>query len=278
MADADVDGAHISALLLRMFVMYFPQMIEAGMVYKAIPPLYSIKQGKKNKYFTEQIDIVRYIQKLFVQKYTMATVKKQVLENKQITVFFMKNNDYNYHLLRMANTYAVDPYLLEMILINYIMNKDSINVQKLNKDVKSKYRFMGVEKIKNTVIVKGTIDKSNMVIINDKFIFDCRYILDILRSNDNYYYLINGELKSIYEIMSLYDNTSPNGVQRYKGLGEMDKEELAESTLYPGSDRTLVRYTLKDAKEQLEAVREYESDSKKILNLVGNISRDDLLD
>ena len=49
MADGDIDGNHISALLLRMFVMYFPQMIEAGMVYKAIPPLYSIKVGNKNK-------------------------------------------------------------------------------------------------------------------------------------------------------------------------------------------------------------------------------------
>ena len=62
--------------------MYFPQMIEAGMVYKAIPPLYSIKQGNKNRYFTEQIDIVRYIQKLFLQKYEMNTVKKQPLQNK----------------------------------------------------------------------------------------------------------------------------------------------------------------------------------------------------
>ena len=58
----------------------------------------------------------------------------------------------------------------------------------------------------------------------------------------------------------------------------MDSDELAESTLYPGSDRTLVRYTLQDAKEEIEAIREYESDSKKILSLVGNVSRDDLLD
>jgi DNA gyrase subunit B len=52
MTDADVDGAHIAALLLRMFVMYYPFLIEAGMVYKAVPPLYSIKDGKKTKYFT----------------------------------------------------------------------------------------------------------------------------------------------------------------------------------------------------------------------------------
>lgn len=258
--------------------MYFPQMIEAGMVYKAIPPLYSIRQGNKNKYFTEQVDIIRYIQKLFLQKYEMKTLKKQPLQNKDITVFFMKNADYIYHLSTVADTYAVDPYLLEMVLIHYITNKNSINIQKLNKDIKSVYRFMGVEKVKNTVMIKGTIEKSNLIIMHDKFISDCHKILEILRNNDEFYYLINGEAKSIYQIMSIYNSTSPNSIQRYKGLGEMDEDELAESTLYPGSDRTLVRYTLQDAKEEIEAIREYESDSKKILSLVGNVTRDDLLD
>ena len=278
MADADVDGAHISALLLRMFVMYFPQMIEAGMVYKAIPPLYSIKHGGKNKYFTEQIDIVRYIQKIFQQKYTMATMKKQKLQNKEITVFFMKNTDYLYHLNKVASTYAVQPYLLEMVLNHYIKNNHSFKADKLNKEINSVYRFMGATKVGKYVHIKGTIDKCNTIITNDKFMMDCRDILRIMEDNDSLTYLIDGKPHSIYQIMCLYEKVSPNNVQRYKGLGEMDYDELAESTLYPGSDRTLVRYTMQDAKEEIEAIREYESDSKKILGLIGNISRDDLLD
>jgi DNA gyrase/topoisomerase IV subunit B len=83
---------------------------------------------------------------------------------------------------------------------------------------------------------------------------------------------------SILEIMKLYKNISPNGIQRYKGLGEMQDWELAESTLYPGSDRTLVRYTMEDALDEINAIREYESDTKKILTLVNNVSREDLLD
>ena len=258
--------------------MYFPQMIEAGMVYKAVPPLFAIKQGGKNKYFTEQIDIIRYIQKMFIQKYQMTTLKNETLQNKDITVFFMKNTDYLYHLNRIANTYALDPLLLEMILIHYITNKNSIKVDKLNTEVNSVFRFMGAEKVGKTVMVKGTIEKSNLAIINDKFIFDCREILAIMNNNDSLFYKINGEVMSIFKIMTLYDKVSPSSVQRFKGLGEMDKEELQESTLYPGSDRTLIRYTLQDAKEEIEAIREYESDSKKILSLVGNVTREDLLD
>ena len=247
------------------------------MLYKAIPPLYSIKEGKKNRYFTETIDIVRYIQKKFTDKYTLS-IKSKNLSSREITVFFMRNNDYIYYLERVANTYAVDPYLLEIVLNNYVSNKNKINYDKLSKEVKSKYRFMNVEKIKGVVTLKGTIDKVNTLIISDKFINDCSYILDIIRNNDSLYYDINKEKKTIYEIMKLYESVSPSSVQRYKGLGEMDYDELAESTLYPGSDRTLVRYTLEDVKEEIEAVREYESNPKKILGLVGNVTRDDLID
>ena len=247
------------------------------MVYKAIPPLYSIKEGKKNRYFTEQIDIVRYIQKKFMEKYTLS-IGKNNLSSKDITKFLMTNTDYIYYLERVANTYAVDPNLLEIIINNYVSNKNKINLEKLTKDIKQKYRFMNAKKVKNTVIVEGTIDKVNTLIVSDKFIKDCSHILDIIRNNNNLYYNLNGEKKSIYQIMKLYEASAPSNISRYKGLGEMNKNELAESTLYPGSDRTLVRYTLEDIKEEIEAVREYESDSKKILGLVGNVSRDDLLD
>jgi DNA gyrase/topoisomerase IV subunit B len=78
--------------------------------------------------------------------------------------------------------------------------------------------------------------------------------------------------------MNAYNQNMPNSIQRYKGLGEMPDKELAESTLYPGLNRTLIRYTMEDAKETLEAIREYESDSKKILTLVKNVNRNDLLE
>ena len=245
------------------------------MVYKAIPPLYSIKEGKKNRYFTEQRDIVKFIQNKFSEKYTMS-VGKEPLANRAITDFLIDNADYIYFLERVSNTYAVNPYLLEMILNNYVSNKNKINFAKLSKDVKAQYRFMNVEKANNNIIVKGTIDKVNTLIISDKFINDCIYILNIIRKNERLYYNINGETKSIYEIMKLYESVTPASIQRYKGLGEMDTNELAESTLYPGSNRTLVRYTLEDVKETIEAVREYESNPKKILGLIGNVTRDDL--
>jgi DNA gyrase/topoisomerase IV subunit B len=275
LCDADIDGAHISALLLRLFVMYFPQMIKAGMIYKAVPPLFSVKQGSKRSYFVDNVDMIKYIQKAFREKYVMADLKGRVVESREMTTFFIRNADYTYYLERVANTYAVDPYLLELILIHYCINK-GFKYDKLKKEIESKYRFMYVEKKNNSILVSGTIAESNMVILDDRLIKDCRFILNIMNENTDFYYKISNEKHSIYSVMKLYEQTTPSNVQRYKGLGEMDKHQLAESVLYPGSNRVLIRYTLEDAKEEIEAIREYESNSKKILDLVGNVTRLDL--
>ena len=95
-------------------------------------------------------------------------------------------------------------------------------------------------------------------------------------NNDKFYYTLNGNKVSIYQVMKTYEAMRPSNISRFKGLGEMDKDQLKESTIHPGYDRTLIRYTMEDAKEELEAIREYENNSKKILSLVTTVTRDEL--
>ena len=261
-----------------MFVMYFPFVIEAGKLYKAIPPLYSIKEGKKRRYFTEIFDYIKYNQKLFLDQFDFKDMKKNNISPKDATKFFMKNNDYVYYLEKLSNTYSVDPYLMEMILMHYLSNKKTIKVDKLKKEIQSIYRFMSVETNNGIPIIKGTIDKSNLIIFNETFLSYCSDVINILESNDSLFYLINNKKCSLYGVMKAYESVIPPNRQRYKGLGEMNGTDLGESTLRPDGDRVLVRYTLEDAKETLNLIREYESDTKKILKHVENVSREDLLD
>ena len=275
MADGDSDGNHIAALLLRLFVMYFPQMIKAGMVYKAIPPLYSIKEGKKNRYFIENSDMVKYTQKLFNQNYTVTDMNNKAISDRDMTKFFIKNADYNYYLKDVSSTYAINSQLLEMVLNSYVTNGKKFNIKKLKKEIEGKYRFMSVDE-KNQCVI-GTIEGSNFIPLTAKFINDCGQILRIIESNSDLLYKVNKHTSTIHDIMNLYEKSMPKNVQRYKGIGEMDSHELAESTLDPNT-RTLIQYTMESAKEDIEFIRDYESDPKKILTHVGCVTREDLLD
>jgi DNA gyrase subunit B len=278
MTDADVDGAHIAALLLRMFVLYFPFLIADGRVYKAIPPLYSIKEGKKHKYFTDNLEYIKYIQKLFLAQNDLKFNKKDAMKPTDVTKFFLRNSDYVYYLEKLANTYAIDPNLLEMVLNHYIINNNSIKKDKLQKEIRSAYRFMDVYTENSTIVVKGTIDRSNLIIVSDRFLRACVDIFKVMKANDQLYYYLNNKKTSIYNIMKIYESFTPPNRQRYKGLGEMNDNTLGESTLHPNGDRRLIRYTLEDAKEAIQFIREYESDSKKILSEVKYVDRDMLLD
>lgn len=275
MADADVDGAHISTLLLRFFIRYMPQMIEAGKIYKALPPLYSFTNGKKIHYLTNQLDFVRYVQKVFIQNNVIEYSKNKPVSGKDLTVLFMTNEDYVYEIERLSSTYAVDPKLLELALFSYY-NKTAIGP--LKKQLKSEFRFMEVDKKDGNFLFKGTIKESNFLYMNERLIKDCERVLGIIKKNDHLYFIMNKKSCTLYDVMKAFDESTPTGIKRYKGLGEMDADQIAVSTLRPDADRTLIRYTLEDAKEEIAAIREYESDRSKLLNFIGTVKRTDLLD
>ena len=143
-----------------------PQLIQAGKVYKAVPPLYSVPKKGGEEYFTRNIDFVRYIQKLYLINNKVETLKgNSQLSGKEATLFFMNNEDYIYWLERLANTYSVEPKLMEMAMFHYIKGDKISDIQK---DLKSMYRFMDVKKVNNTTLFSGTIKDSNFLFMNDQ--------------------------------------------------------------------------------------------------------------
>jgi len=270
-----------------------PQLIQAGKVYKAVPPLYSIPKKGGEEYFKRNIDFVKYIQKLYLTNNKVTTLNgKSQLSGKDATLFFMNNEDYIYWLERLANTYSVEPKLIEMALFHYIRGDKLSDIQK---DLKKMYRFMDVKKVGNIIVYSGTIKESVFLPIHEQMLKDSAEMIKIINKNKEWYYKINGTVGSIYDVMEGFKKTQPNHLQRYKGLGEMDEDQLAESTLLPDitiplkvddgkrtrnvtGNRTLIRYTLEDAKEEIELIRKYESDYSQLFKFVGNVSRQDLID
>ena len=107
--------------------------------------------------------------------------------------------------------------------------------------------------------------KINTLIVNDKLIKLCEKIIGCL---DNYpnEFLLNGEPASLYHIMSLFESFKPDKLKRYKGLGEMNEEQLQETTLHPDMNRTLIRYTSADIIREIEQIRFIESNKNQLLD------------
>lgn len=327
LADADPDGSHIATLLLRFFLMYLPELIKAGRVYKAVPPLFGIKSGNNTKYFTTKLDFTKYVQGLFARTHTLADTKDgKRLSHQETTSLFFKNIDYKDQIEFVANTFAIDPDLLENVLyyisqfielgdkrvvasmaskikvankkpttsktnivdessdedgidfdivpvtegsisstVSYYLNP-SFNVKTLRSELKKKYRFVDIIESNGVIRIEGLVNsKYQYVFINDKFISACIPLIRMIKNNLNLYYLVDGEPVSIYTLMCKFDAMIPSGLTRYKGLGEQNPEQLGVSALHPNGDRTLIRYTIESAKEEIESFRRIDSSMASLL-------------
>ena len=263
--DADPDGNHICALLLRFFILYMPQLIEAGKVYKAVPPLYGIKLGKdKYVYLRDRMEYVKYIQKEFSKKYTIKKLEtKTTIPARELSKILYINIDYKYELDKIAKRYAIHPLLLESILV---LKYNKMSDSKILTYIKKQFRFLKDSRIENgCLIIEGLLDsKYQTVFVNDILLSDCNEILEIIRCNEDLAYSLDNKAISLYELMDLFDKTKPSTLQRYKGLGEMDGKRLFNSTLDP-NNRTLIQYTIENAKEEIDQIRYYESNKLDLL-------------
>jgi DNA gyrase/topoisomerase IV subunit B len=260
MADADPDGAHIRTLVLRLLFMYCRPLVEAGMVYAALPPLYGIPE-KKNSYrfFTDKLDFVKYIQKEFSQKYQISYKNGKIMTQKDVTRFLYDNSDYKADLERVANTYAIHPMLLEDIL-----RLRSQTPTKFKSAIEKKYRFLKCSRTNNITVIDGVAyERYHEVFVNDALINACRYVIPFIDKAEEYY-MLNGTKASLYQIMCEFDRFMPPKLQRFKGLGEMDPHMLGPSTLRPDGNRLLIQYTVEDFEKEIQEMR-YINSNKDLL-------------
>lgn len=280
LSDADNDGSHIADLLLLMCLKMFPGLVESGRVYKAIPPLYGIPQGKnKMKYFAERVDFVKYMQKEFYKKNVVTDMKKKPIDSTTFSRLLIDNSDYIYDFSIISERYKLNPKLLEIVLLSYLNNE---KIEILRKRITSEFRFMenkNITKDGNTIKIKGLINgRIETLFYNERFIEDCKDLLDPLRKamkEQHTLFLVNGEKYCLYELVSSAMN-SITAVSRFKGLGEMGYKQLAESTMSPET-RTMIQYTVDDINETMKIIRQYDSNKKMILQRIGSVDRRDLI-
>lgn len=264
MADADVDGSHITTLLLTLFYRYFPQIIENGFLYIAQPPLYRLKKGRTTIYVKDDEELAKIIIDLALDEIEFKDLK---ITRSQIKDIIKKAKEY-YEIFKNI-TKKRDPNVIRSLLELKINEEDLLNESKVKEIVeKLKEKISDFEIWYEQDQLEGDFD----IIFEKKEKFGLLTIRIDTEFLTSYAYrrlielnkeikeklgdfpieiLHKGNLKRIDSIENLYETVWDIGfsgveLQRYKGLGEMNPEQLWETTMNPKT-RRLLQVTIEDA-------------------------------
>ena len=256
LADADYDGYHIRTLLLKFLVLYARPLVEAGRVYIGLSPLYHVGLGTKRwRYFIDKDDFMHYVRDEFVKTNTVKHIKdKKPFTKSQLSSLIINNSNYDLMLFSIAENYALDPVLLEDLMI-----ARSFSYPKFKKAIEGKYQYVKVTKQGDSFILDGIVnDKANMIIFNQNLINACKPILYYIDKSEKRY-ILNNKKVGLYELISEYRNSEPKDIDRAKGLGTLNDSQIGISTLNP-KNRKLLRYTADDINKEIEEMRKINDD------------------
>ena len=245
MTDADVDGSHIQTLLLTFFFRHLRKIVENGYLYLAQPPLYRYKKGKKEIYFKDDRHMNDFLIENGVESYEMEGIGQNDLVS-----FFKMVDHYKTSLDALERRYS----LIELIRY-FIENPDLIGLP-MNEMFEKVKEFLNVngnnlltytlseDQIHIFVQTKGGMEE---LIINDDLFSalhfnEANYIYQKIKEWD---LKIEGDLVKVLEEVKDFAKKG-SYIQRYKGLGEMNPEQLWETTMTP-ENRVLLRVAIDDA-------------------------------
>lgn len=282
---ADPDGEHITVLVLKVLMLLYPRLVEAGMIYSAVPPLYGVpsknNKEKIERYFTTRADYTNWLYSNFNKSNNIEKVDGNKLSTIEAKDILYKNVDYVYDMDVFSNRYAIDVTLLEQVVFNIITaekeKKDLYKFMKKSIESDKRYRFLKVSKEMDTVTIKGEFnDLIQTIILSKQFMNDLKILLQHVDDNPIWYFKLNGNVCSLHGFISAFEKSAPAHIIRYKGLGEMDEKQLQVTTLHPDMDRTLLRFNLQSANEVVVKMRALESNKIKLLEGRRN-TREDLI-
>lgn len=273
MTDADVDGSHIRTLLLTLFYRQFPELVERGHLYIAQPPLYKYKKGKNERYLKDNGELEAYLvsstlndSEILVDGQNVEVENAKGIVNK-FRNFYEAIQSYDRHydafFLRAVvedGTLVADMFKDKEKLEAYaaliskkLTDDNHVNLKKYTLVVDEDVKNLGYQLRVN--VVSSLRTKNFRLGLN---FADSSEYADLLNQYDGIKRFMDSEfqiklgnnshthkgLKSFAEFV-IEEGRQGAYIQRYKGLGEMNPEQLWETTMNP-ENRTLLQVKIED--------------------------------
>jgi DNA gyrase subunit B len=279
MTDADVDGSHIRTLLLTFFYRQTPELIENGYIYIAQPPLYKVKKGKQEAYLKDDSELENYLLNSALDEAALwvseqgPSIKEVSLE--QLAKQYLQVNRTIRRLSRRFNQTFLE-LLTDLPVVSMDMLNDHAKLEDWVKQVEPRLQAIGeLQKVVYQLHVEPALEGEakfqlrlqqrehgtlSTQVFSEEFFASPEYELFAKLSNTLHglltetAYIQRGEkqepVDSFKEALDWLLNEAKRGqsIQRYKGLGEMNPDQLWETTMNPET-RRLLQVTIKDAIE-----------------------------
>ena len=267
MTDADVDGAHIRTLLLTFFYRHMYVLIERGYIYIAQPPLYKLKAGKHETYVKDDVEMARWLQSTALSDARLVLADGSAWPEDRLRQTVRDYSDVELTMDRLARRY--DRHVLQTLWMQPSAPFDSSSMEAwsaqfeaaLNADVREGQHRVEprvVEEGRSVLVRRRLHGLEYSFLLGTDFFESADYqrmssLRDRLIAQDLSGATVGrGERSSVVRNFDaayawlLSEARRGLGVQRYKGLGEMNPGQLWETTLDP-TQRRLVQVRVEDA-------------------------------
>ena len=264
MTDADVDGSHIRTLLLTFFYRHMQELIKRGHVFVAQPPLYRIKKGKSEKYIKDDKEFTREILRRATENLKVENGDKSALEGTELRNFLMTLDELQLTWRRLERRLR-EPRVVEILARPELMidSKNDFHEEANLKPVLEALKALKIEAaLKHEeehsswmVTFKDPTNAERAIDLELATQPEYRRLRTLARQasklnrppfvvvRDNHRESLPGWRDLLSYVKS--EGTREVSVQRYKGLGEMNAEQLWETTMNIES-RTLLKVRLED--------------------------------
>jgi DNA gyrase subunit B len=263
MTDADVDGSHIRTLLLTFFFRHMRELIDKGNIFIAQPPLYRVKRGKMDRYIRDEREFARELMKRATEEHEVKSKTGKALAGGELTQFLLYVQEYDQVSAKLARRLR-DPRLVEALAESDIEKKtdfaDKKKLQDLVKDIEkaklnleAKIEFDEEHSLYELVLKNGGERRINWALAATPEYKRLRTLRQQIKENDRPPFTVTHNGDKVVKENSigvlnyvLEDAKKEFTITRFKGLGEMNPEQLWETTMNAES-RTLLKVRLEDA-------------------------------